>query len=171
VGNGKESVELVLISDRASRASLLHNVLTQVSVRAHIRTLAPGDSAVNCARRSGLYQRDPPPDLFFFDFTEPDEQSIALLRCIAFGPEKSAVPVILLTSPDSQKLLDEGGIDGGDAVMFSPTSLVSFVRKMQFTNRARFFKALLTLYQFGPILVRAPRSVLCQDRYDLTESA
>lgn len=171
MGKNEENVKLVLIADRASRASLLYNTMAQVSVCVDIRTLAPGESAVNCAQQRGPYRHNPLPDLFFFDFTDPDKRSIAVLRSIAFGPGKSAVPVILLTSPESQQLLDDGNIDGGNAVMFSPTSLISFARKMQEVNRARFLKALQTLYQFGPILVRAPQAVLYQDRYELTKSA
>jgi len=85
------------------------------------------------------------------------------LREIAFGQGKAGVPVILLTSPESQKLLDAGEIDGGQAVMFTPTALPSFVGKMRNGGRKSFFKALRTLYQFGPILVRTPEKFLRQD--------
>lgn len=171
MGYPTKTVKLVLVTDRSNCSSLLHYTLDQAGVAADIRTLPPGDSAVNCVQQRGPYHRNALPDLFIFDFTHPDEQTTTVLRRVAFGAEKSAVPMILLTSPESLRQLDDGHVDGGDAVMFSPTSLVSFARKMQLANRTRFFNALQTLYQFGPILVRAPQAMLRQDRHELKQSA
>jgi hypothetical protein len=44
--------------------------------------------------------------------------------------------------------------------MFSPTRLSTFIRKMTFEKRPSFLRALRTLYQYGPILVRPSDSAM-----------
>lgn len=156
-------IDVVLIADRPGRASLLHDVLQEAGVTGVIRRITPGAQAVHCARQTGSYRNKALPDLFFVDFAEPDPKKISVLRKIAFGQDKSRVPVILMTSPKSQEMLDAGVIDGGKAVMFMPTPLNSFVGEMHQSGRECFFKALRTLFLYGPILVRTPEDVLLQE--------
>lgn len=155
-----QDINLVLIAEDATRASLLRDTMARFGVNGVIRRIGPGEPAVNCARQRGPYCEKPLPDLFFLDFTDPTEESISVLKAIALGDERTPVPVILMTSPNSQHLLDNGNLAGDSAVMFSPTSLPSFIRKMRSDKRGAFFKALRTLYQYGPILVRPPDSAL-----------
>lgn len=158
--NSNAGINLVLIAERAARASMLRNALAQCGVDGVIRRISPGASAVDCALQQGRYREKPLPDLFFFDFTTPTEESIEVLKAIAIGDRRTPVPVVLITSADSQDLLDNGTIAEDSVVMFAPTSLSSFVRKMKSEQRPSFFKALHTLYQYGPILVRPPVSAL-----------
>ena len=155
-------INLVLIAEDSGRASMLRDTMAQCGINGVIRRIAPGVAAIDCARSQGSYRDKPLPDLFFLDFTEPSEQSTAVLKAIAFGKQRT--PVVLLTSAYSQDLLDSGGIGEESAVMFSPTSLSSFVRKMTAAKRASFFKALRTLYQYGPILVRPAEAALAYGR-------
>ena len=156
-------INLVLIADQPNRATALHDLMQDSGVNGVIRRLSPGKGAVDCVRQTGLYRDKTLPDLFICDFSAPDKLKISLLTEIAFGANKAPVPVIVLTSPDSAAMLDSGEIDGGKAVMFTPTALTSFVEKMRNGGRLSFFKALRTLYQFGPILVRTPDELLSQD--------
>lgn len=166
-----ENVNVVLIADRPSRAKMLRDLMQQAGVSGVIRRLAPGEPAIDCARQSGSYHEKPLPDLIIYDYAHPDKHCTLILKNIAFGAGRSSVPVILLTSPESQTLLESGEIDGGNAVMFSPTGLAAFIGKMESKRRQMFFKALHTLYQFGPILVRTPSVVLRQDRREMAVSA
>jgi len=156
-------IDLVLIADQPNRAIALHDLMQNSGVNGVIRRVSPGKGAVDCVRQTGRYRDKSLPDLFICDFSAPDKRKISLLREIAFGDNKASVPVIVLTSPDSAAMLDSGEIDGGKAVMFTPTALTSFVDKMRNGGRRSFFKALRTLYQFGPILVRTPDELLNQD--------
>ena len=152
-------INLVLIAENPTHAAVLRDAMARSGVNGVIRRIAPGAPALDCARQTGPYREKPLPDLFFLDFTEPTEQDIAVLKAIAFGDRRTPVPVVLITSPDSQDLLDSGSIAEDKAVMFSPTSLSSFMRKMKTDQRPSFLKALRTLYQYGPILVRRPTSL------------
>ena len=154
----EKGINLVLIGNKPDRAALLQNTMGQVGIRGVIRRIEPGTLALDCARKSGAYRGQGLPDLIFFDFTDPGEEAISLVRKIAFGEKRALVPVVLLTDRKSQDLLDNGIVGDSNAIMFSPTKLPSFVGKMKNGQRSSFFRALDTLYQYGPILVRLPES-------------
>ena len=167
----ENGVELVLIAEDPRRATLLRDTMRKNGINGVIRRLAPGPAAVACARNSGVYANKGKPDLIVYDYSDPTEHNTAILRDIAFCNERARVPVVLLTSPSSQDLLETGDVDGDTAVMFSPTSLMSFVRKMKVGKRKSFFRALNTLYQYGPILVRLPEACLSYGRHALALTA
>ena len=153
-------VNVVLIADIASRATMLHDIMARAGVDGVIRRLSADNSAIDCVRQSGAYQHETPPDLYLFDYSSPDSVITSVLKEIAFCSEKPEAPVILMVSPKSQLMLDAGEIDDGMSVMLSPTSLPSFVRKLRVGRRKLFFRALRTLCEFGPILVRTPETAL-----------
>lgn len=152
----QNDINLVLISDDPGRAAMLQGEMERVGLEGIIRRIAPGRGAVNCARKSGAYREKSPPDLIFFDFSDPGEKNAALLADIAFGEDRARVPVVVLTNSRSLGVLDSGEVGDSNAIMFSPTNLPSFVGKMKNGQRATFLRALDTLYQYGPILVRLP---------------
>lgn len=158
-----KEINLVLIASDSGRSSTLRDAMARCGVDGVIRRIDPGEPAVDCALQQGPYSQKSLPDLFFVDFTAPDEATISVLQAIAFGERRTAVPVVLITSPHSQELLDNGTLADDSAVMFSPTSLSSFMRKMKLDKRPTFFKALRTLYQYGPILVRSSVAAMRRD--------
>ncbi len=166
-----DDLNLVLISENPMSASMLRDAMQKSGIHGLIRRLSPGTAAVNCARQSGAYANKQLPDLILFDYSVPDEYNTEILKKVAFSQDRARVPVVLLTSPASQDLLDKGDVDEHKAVMFSPTSLASFVRKLAADNRASFFRALDTLYQYGPILVRMPIAYLGFDQHNLAMTA
>lgn len=154
----EHGINLVLVSDDPDRAALLRCEMEKVGIEGVIRRIAPGSRALDCARRSGPYREKSPPDLIFFDFSSPSEKIAAVLADIAFGNERAGVPVVVLTDSRSLEILDSGELGDAAAIMFSPTNLPSFVGKMKNGQRTTFLKALNTLYQYGPILVRLPET-------------
>lgn len=160
-------IDIVLVADNKGRAEMLRNELEAAGVTGNIRRLEPAGGAVDCARQGGRYRHRPLPDLFMFDYSHPDEYKTTILNKIAFGSGKTKVPVVLLTSPDSTESLQAGEVDDGQAIMFWPTRLESFCKKLEPRNQNHLLKALRTLYQFGPILLKTPEKVLKQDAREL----
>lgn len=171
MGNANNDLNLVLIADRPELTQHLSEQLKRAGVKGVIRRMPFGGDAIACARRSGNFRWRPAPDLVIFDYSYVDEYSTDILRKLAFGEDRAKIPVVIITSPDSQAELDGGKVDGGEAVMFSPTELDRFIAKMRNENRGRFLKALKTLYQYGPILVRTPGWVLDKEGREFAMSA
>ncbi len=155
----EKDINLVLIGDDPGCANTIRESLQVAGISGIIRRVTPGERAVDCARRKGSYEAADTPDLIFFDYEEPDEDKTTVLNEIAFCPERARIPIVLLTSPESQELIDNGDVGDDKAVMFTPTSLSSFVEKMRKGHRDVFLKAVRTLYEYGPILVSMPRHV------------
>lgn len=152
----EKGINLVLIANDPGCAATLRDALEVKGINGTIRRVAPGGRAVDCARHTGKFSNTERPDLIIFDFAEPDDKTSSVLNEIAFCEDKPEVPVVLLTSAESQELLDAGDVGDDKAIMFSPTSLSSFVGKMKNGHRDKFFGALRTLYSYGPILVSMP---------------
>ncbi len=159
VTENERDINLVLIGDDPGCANTIRDSLEVAGISGIIRRVTPGERAVECARRKGTYEAADTPDLIFFDYEEPDEDKTTVLNEIAFCPERARIPIVLLTSPESQELIDSGDVGDDKAVMFTPTSLSSFIDKMRNGHREVFMKAVRTLYEYGPILVSMPRNV------------
>lgn len=151
-----KDINLMLIADNSGCATTLRNALESSGINGTIRRVAPGGRAVACARQTGTFSKTALPDLIFFDLAQSDEKTSSVLNEIAFCEDRPDVPVVLLTSDETQELLDAGDIGDDKAIMFSPTSLKSFVSKLKNGHRDKFFGALRTLYSYGPILVSIP---------------
>ncbi len=151
-----ETIDLLLIGDDKDLDSTLRELLKTSGVSGTMRRIAPGTAATQCVRRSGDCRERIAPKLVFFDFSVPNEANTAVLRDIAFGKQRTRIPLVLLTTASSQHLLHAENISGDGAIMFSPTPLRSFVQKMRDEKRATFLKAVTTLYEYGPILVQLP---------------
>jgi len=154
-----KDLNLVLISDSPGCGETLRDALQIKGINGTIRRLAPDERAVECAKRSGSFSRTKAPHVILFDFARPDDNTSSVLEEIAFCSDKPDVPVVLLTSSESEELLSSGEIGNDEAIMFSPTSLSLFVGKMHHESRDSFLRALRTLYAFGPILVSMPAAV------------
>lgn len=152
-------LSLVLIADDSGCAATLRDAMETKGISGTIRRVEPGKRAVDCARQTGQFSDAQRPDLILFDFAQPDGKTSSVLTEIAFCKDKPDVPVVLLTSNKSQDLLNNGDVGDDQAIMFSPTSLSSFVSKMHHESRDTFFGALRTLYSYGPILVSMPRQL------------
>lgn len=160
-------IDIVLVADKKGRAEMLRIELEAAGVTGNIRRLDPAGGAVDCARQGGRYRHRPLPDLFIFDYSHPDEYKTTILIKIAFGSEKTKAPVVLLTSPDSTESLQAGEVDDGKAIMFWPTRLESFCKKLEPRNQNHLLKSLRTLYEFGPILLKTPEKILQEDAREL----
>ena len=161
-----KELDVLLIADDVYRVAMLRESMRQQGLTCTIRRMDPTRKASACVRRLKPYEKSPRPDLVLFDIADPSEATIDVLREVAFGARRSEVPVILLTSPTSEPLLEGGAIDGGEATMFSPRSLGSIVAKLADQRRPAFLEALGTLYEYGPILARLP-DVFLERRDDL----
>ena len=152
----ENSLHLLLISDSPEKAAMLTQAMEQKGLRIEIRTMRPSRSAVACARRSGRYRRTETHDFILFDFSEPSPHSLATVADVAFGPNRAPAPVILLTSPSSECLLDSDELMASESGLFAPTTLGGFLGKMRQHSRGRFLRALSVMSELGPVLVRLP---------------
>ena len=166
-----EQMKLLLISDGSEQAALLRQLMEQQGLRGEIRRMDQSRSAVSCARRSGPYRGEPPPDVVLLDFSHPDRRSMSVVKQIALGSGRVTAPVVLLTSEESDAALHSKELHFDETQVFAPTSLSCFIRKMQQHSRQRFLRALSVMADLGPILVRLPSALSGQNHDESALSA
>jgi len=158
VKSAKSVIDIVLIADDSAKAAMLRRFLENNGIRGHVSRIAQRKKALAYIQHKGPRSTIPVPDLILFDFSEPRDRVVSLLQDAVFGSTAPIAPVIVLTSPSSEQLLESGAVHCGNATMFAPKTLVGFVRKMRDHQRDRFLRAVSVLSDLGPILVRLPDS-------------
>lgn len=154
------NLDLLLIADDAYRVAMLRDAIRKAGLNCTIRRLGQTKKASAYLGRVKPYENTPLPDLVLFDIADSDPSTVSIAKDIAFGKRRSEVPVILMTSPASESLLESGELDGGKATMFASRALETLLGKLVGRKRHGFLRALATLYQYGPILARQPARFL-----------
>lgn len=150
---------------------MLRQLMERQGLDGEIRRMDQGRSAVACARRSGPYRGEAPPDVVLLDFSHPDRKSTSVVKQIALGASRPATPVVLLTSDESDDALHSRELRFDANSVFAPTTLNCFIRKMQQHSRRRFLRALAVMADLGPILVRLPDAMSRQNGDETVLSA
>ena len=154
------NLQVLLIAENTRRVSMLRKSFRDNGLRCGIKRLGYSEKASQWLRRNSPPPSEPLPDLVLFDFAEAKPDAVALARDIAFGADRSPVPVVLITSPDTESMLESGELDDGKATMFTARALDVFLRKLVGRRRPGFLRALCTLYQYGPVLTSLPAPLL-----------
>ena len=153
------SINALLISGSSDNASLLIDAMEREGLAGEIHRTRPSPAAVDSARRCGRFRHAPPHDFVLLDFSEPDEASLSVVSELAFGASRARVPIVLLTSSESEPLLKPDSPLTAGTCMFAPTTLGSFIGKMRQHSRKRFLRALSVMSELGPVLVRLPMAL------------
>lgn len=158
--DNQSPLAIVLIADDSYRIALLRRAVRDAGVACTVYRIP-----LTTGARAFLKPKAPDgvpttPDLVLCDFASIDTNVCRTVKAVAFGSQRSRVPVILLTSEASEELLDSGNLDEGTATMFSARPLEFIVSKLAGDGRRAFLRALATLYQYGPVLARQPDAFL-----------
>lgn len=155
LSNTEDAIRVLLISNCDDMVTRLTQQIEFRKVRTKIKVVRPGRRAINCAKSKSRSCRDPI-DLVVVDFANPDNHCQTMISKLAFGADRITTPIVLLTSDYSEEILDRGDIDCDTSIMFSPTSLTSFLGKMRELSREKFLRTVTIVSGIGPILVRLP---------------
>lgn len=156
------TIRILLVGNNAKRAALLQQEMEMHRPGCRIRRLDPIHGGAACLRQQGPDKNAESPDFILFDFAEAETARLSLVKAMTLGPKRSSTPVVILTSPSTEGILQDTKKDFPKSTMFTPTELTSFVKKMRQLRRGHFLRALSIIYGFGPILVRLPGSFLTQ---------
>ena len=157
--NETGSLDIALIGEDRRRLALLRQEIQQRGPSCRIRTLNAAQALIAPSTGSGKDSVGAA-DLLIVDFAGPETARLSWIHALAIGARRTRIPVVILTSGGSENLLRCSVSNDADVTMFSPTTLSAFMRGLQQTQSRFFMKALYTLYDFGPILVRLPDSAL-----------
>lgn len=149
-------LNILLIEDCPRRLKLTRQALERARTRCRLHTVGSGGDSTRYLQQIEPYGSAPVPDLVMFDFTSADPRQLDLLEELKSLEMFRKTPLVLLTLPDGEALLEEQYESRPDRVMFSPIELSGFLGTMNSLSKDRFKNAVSLISNLGFVLVRAP---------------
>ncbi len=163
----QQRLNILLVEDDPSRATLVRNALAASQIRCLLHTVGAGSNVLTYLRHQKPFDEAPTPDLVLFDFADPEQRLLKIVDRIKADVSLRDIPVVLLTGPDSEQMLEDVYRNGKDCIMFSPIELEDFLRAMQSFNIEQFLRAVKLIENLGFVLVRVPATFV-QQQHDIS---
>ena len=98
-----EIVNVLLVEDNPGDARLTREALNEGKIHVNLTHVTDGAKAMSALRREGEYVDVPRPDLMLLDLNLPIKDGREVLQEMRAIPELDAVPVVVLTTSESEE--------------------------------------------------------------------
>lgn len=146
----KKNHRLLLIEDNAADVHLFQELIASVNRPVTVQVMKDGESASDFLFQSAANDRASLPDLIIMDLNLPRKDGQTLLRELKGHGELCRVPIVILSTSNSQAEINEAYTLGAGAFVPKPTDISEFQSVL---------KALLDFY-FGAVALASPDSRL-----------
>jgi two-component system, chemotaxis family, response regulator Rcp1 len=96
-------LKILLVEDSVADARLIMEVLKEEKILVDVDVVRDGDEAMAYLNRIGKYENTPLPDLMLLDLNLPKKDGREVLAEVKADPELSAIPVVILTTSQSEE--------------------------------------------------------------------
>ena len=117
---------VLLVEDNSTDLFVIKEVLAQCRVNARLQIARDGQAALSYLQAVANDSRLPCPGLALLDLNLPGIAGIEVLKAIRNGPRCERIPVIVVTSSDSNADREVARQLGADAYFRKPTSLDAY---------------------------------------------
>ena len=149
-------LNILLVEDDASKSELIRTALERSGNSCNLHTVGTGRNTATYLRGDGAYSAAPKPDLVFFDLYSATAKRLEIFNQVQAVATNREIPLVLLTSRESEQVIDDTYNQAGGSVVFSAIELDSFLRTMHARKPARFLDAVSLIQRLGYVLVRVP---------------
>jgi CheY-like chemotaxis protein len=125
-GSGKP-IEILLIEDNPDDATLTIEALKEGKVRNRVHVAEDGVEALTFLRREGDKATMPRPDLVLLDLNLPKKNGWEVLTEIKGDPNLRRIPVVIMTTSDDQKHVDDAYNLHANCYVTKPLDVDEFV--------------------------------------------
>lgn len=128
-----EPVLVMLVEDNLDHAELVMRTLADHRVANRIIHFTDGQSALDYLFRRGEYA-DPPgarPHVILLDLRLPRVDGIQVLQAIKESPELRQIPVVVLTTSETEKDIARAYYNHANSYLVKPVGYEEFVKLMQ----------------------------------------
>jgi len=101
------SVQILLVEDTEEDAELMRDALDEGRLRPQVHVVDDGEKAIAYLRRQCPYETAPAPDLILLDLGLPRKSGRDVLAEIKQDPALRRIPVVIMTSSDSETAFTE----------------------------------------------------------------
>jgi len=128
-----EQIKILLVEDDDGHARLIERNLRKVSLINPVERVRDGQEALDYLRNEGRFadvDKYPTPQLVLLDINLPRVDGIEVLERIKQHPTLRAIPVIMLTSTDTQAEIDRCYHAGASGYVSKPVNITSLGEKL-----------------------------------------
>lgn len=123
----RKNLELLLVEDNPADILLLKEILAEAEVALELRLVNDGEAALAYLRREGLYTAASRPDLIMLDLNLPGLGGRQVLKEIKEDPALGAIPVIILSTSQSEEDIVDCYRLHANCYISKPVSLEEFI--------------------------------------------
>ncbi|NEQ87998.1 MAG: response regulator [Moorea sp. SIO2I5] len=129
--NSSQRIEILLVEDNHGDVDLTKATLNNSKIRNNLQTVTNGKEAMAFLRRESPYTKAPRPDVILLDLNLPVMDGREVLAQIKSDPKLSLIPVIILTSSDSDQDILTSYKLNANAYVTKPLELEQFVKVLK----------------------------------------
>ena len=156
MGDEKPRLNILLIESSAHRLGLIRDELKQAETRCRLHTVGTGGDSMKYLKREAPFNDAPQPDLIIVDLSQPLRRLLTFIDKLKSSKEFAELPLVVMTRPETEAILEEKYRASDGCVMFSPIELGSFLTTMNSMPLDRFLNAVRLIADLGFVLVRTP---------------
>ena len=126
-----EAIEILLVEDNEEDVILTQQGLQRGRIANRLHVARDGVEATQFLRREGAFANAPRPDLVLLDLNLPKKHGREVLREIKTDDDLKPIPVVILTTSDSEQDVRESYLRHANSYMTKPVDFTRFVKLIQ----------------------------------------
>lgn len=127
----KQEVKILLIEDSDGDILLITQALKKAQVTNGVTVIKDGDKALQYLRKEGDYENVETPDLILLDINLPRVDGIEVLAEIKNDPLLMSIPVVMLTTSESEKDIINSYNNHANCYIVKPVNFQKFINVVQ----------------------------------------
>lgn len=121
-------VEVLMVEDNRGDVVLVQEAAEQVGLGYHVTMARDGVEAMDFLRRQGEFSQAPRPDLIILDLKLPHKSGREVLGEIMADPSLRRIPLVILSSSESEMLLAKSARLPEECYKFKPGTYEGFLQ-------------------------------------------
>ena len=124
-------VEILLVEDNEGDVGLIEEVLEDTKIRKHLHIAEDGEEALLFLHGEGKFRGSPRPDIILLDLNSPKKDGRDVLREVKEDKNLRSIPVIVLTTSNSEKDIIRSYELRANAYVTKPLDLNQFIKVIE----------------------------------------
>jgi two-component system, chemotaxis family, response regulator Rcp1 len=143
----KKEIHILLVEDNEGDIVLTIEAFKEARIQNNVDVVRDGEKALQFLRREGEFKNAETPDLILLDINLPKIDGKEVLATIKNDDNLKSIPVVMLTTSDSEKDILESYIRHANCYITKPVAFENFM------------KVITTLKEFWISIVQLPTQV------------